>query len=197
MRRLINERRLSACCYHCFIRPQRSRHWISRAWCRRLRRYRAGDGPQHRPPSGRRSGSDNADGADGRAPTFSGAAVRRMVRARPSHRNVTSTPTLRRKVAARPAGQRGHAARSANSCSFAAFPRLARQGRPEVRFPSTLSAWSYSGIRRVAVRARWPAGRQKKDGKHVRCKKLPVLPVPVIEIARRVRTTLDGLTPIV
>jgi hypothetical protein len=56
MRRLINERRLSACCYRCFIRPQRSRHWISRAWCRRLRRYRAGDGPQHRPPSGRRSG---------------------------------------------------------------------------------------------------------------------------------------------
>ena len=78
-----------------FIRPQRSRHWISRAWCRRLRRYRAGDGPQRRPPSGRRSGSDNADGADGRAPTFSGAAVRRMVRARPSHRNVTSTPTLK------------------------------------------------------------------------------------------------------
>ena len=28
-------------------RPQRSPHWISRAWCGRLRRYRAGDGPQH------------------------------------------------------------------------------------------------------------------------------------------------------
>ena len=36
------------------------------------------------------SGSDNADGADGRAPTFSGAAVRRIVwvRARPSRPSV-------------------------------------------------------------------------------------------------------------
>ena len=50
------------------------------------------------------------------------------------------------------------------------------------RFPSTLSAWSYSGIRRVAAKVRaWLAGRQKKDGNE----KLPVLPVPVIEIARR------------
>jgi len=50
-----------------------------------------------------------ADGADGCAPGFSGAAVRRMVRAGPSRR-VTSMPTMRRKVAARrsrPARARG------------------------------------------------------------------------------------------
>ena len=66
----------------CPHRPQRSLHWISRAGCGRSRRYRAGDGPQHRPAAGKPldrngviSGSDNADGADGRAPTFSGAAA--------------------------------------------------------------------------------------------------------------------------
>jgi hypothetical protein len=35
-------------------RPQWSRHWISRDWCGRLPRYRAGDRPRHRPPSIRR-----------------------------------------------------------------------------------------------------------------------------------------------
>ena len=73
-------------------RPQRSRHWISRAWCGRLRRYRAGDRPQYRPPSGKPldrngviSGSDNADGADGRAPTDgTGSACRNVLpRCRP------------------------------------------------------------------------------------------------------------------
>jgi hypothetical protein len=61
-------------------------------------------GTVHRPPSIRRqavgpqrcnSGSDNADDADGRAPTFSGAAADGTVRAWPSRRNVTSMPILR------------------------------------------------------------------------------------------------------
>ena len=54
------------------------------------------------------SGSDNADVRTVAPRRF--LARRRMVRARPSRRNVTSMPTLRRKVAARRAGPRGHAA---------------------------------------------------------------------------------------